>query len=412
MNVFICFSLLFSIITGITNKFGDKKYLYASADVLPNTFLPYLVIKEGTIKFDSVEGKLWKLGGRDSYFFYKKSGSYFSAYPIFTAVASVPIYLSFYGFFPWGGISDHDDVKKILFIGRLASGFFVAGSIAFFYLLISKFSKEKKYLIPFIIFYAFGTTTFSISSLSLWQHTVAQLIITGIVILLLKISNRETNRNEDIKLGLLFGFLMLTRTVDIVFLPFFYLIIILKSKKSFLLVTKYLLPFIVFILCYNWYFYGSPFMEGYGARGDLHWTSDLKESIPGLLFKSPARSLLFISPPLLLCFFGVFTFTKLKVYSAVLFFSFLTFLMVNGKWYTWHGGTGFGYRMLTESLPILGLFAFGFFRKLKALPYYLVILAMIYSVIVNSIGVFWHKGRCPSVHNYDYYCLMPIREIK
>jgi len=204
---------------------------------------------------------------------------------------------------------------------------------------------------------------------------------------------------------------VLARPTDIVLAVAVLLYVYFFKKKDFLKFFLGALPCALFFLIYNYAVFGFFFMEGYGARGDFNWSTPPYIGLLGFLF-SPARSFLFVSPPLVLSYYGIVKVFKdnkfggkfnivLKFLSAGFVLSVLLF----SKWYTWHGGNGFGYRMLTDFLPIVMLLAYLVFINFSRVAKWGVIVFMLYSVYVQFNAVNNHYSRCGSNHNWDFYCL-------
>jgi hypothetical protein len=164
----------------------------------------------------------------------------------------------------------------------------------------------------------------------------------------------------------------------------------------------------------NHIFYGSIFSEGYSARDAANeWSAQWLHSIPAF-FLSPARGFLFLSPPLLLGFYGMYKkFRENNVLFIFLALGYICSMLLIGKWYAWHGANAFGSRMLVDYLPFLGLFAFIEFNKLKKAALVVIIFLMIYSVFIHTNAVIFKKSRCGLDHNWSFYCLqLPTRQMQ
>jgi len=159
--------------------------------------------------------------------------------------------------------------------------------------------------------------------------------------------------------------------------------------------------------------FGSPFIEGYGARADFNWSTPLIESLLGFAI-SPTRSFLFISPPLILAYYTIYKtfkdrkfkpeFNTIYRYLGVVF---ILSLLLFAKWYTWDGAPAFGYRMLSDFLPIVGLLAFETLVSMRRWEKVVVAILIIYSIYAHGNAVFNRKSRCSPEHNWSFYCLSP-----
>lgn len=407
----------------------NHRRMITTRDAFPNTFIPYTLLKHKTFSFDQIMNAVHLTQDTIKMPFYlvKVGESYFSKYPIFTGVMATPIYAIPILLNKIPGFTYHEHVIKVLFLGRVAASFYAAGSVTLFYLLLETISKIKKeessraWKFIFTAFYAFGTTTFTISSRSLWQHAPAQFLITGIVLLLFW----GLKNPKAIKwCGLLLGMTVLCRPPAIFLAIIISGYVFLYYRKESLKYILYTIPTITFLLLYNYFVFGNPFSEGYQAVGDTHFTPNVIEGVIGLLI-SPTRGILFVSPPLLLgiaYMVDVIRNWKLKsgsfrqtaTYSTlmlILLISLCVQLLVVGSWWCWWGADSFGYRMLTEFLPIMGLFAYEATKNLTQKLKILVVALMLYSGFINLNSVLFYISRCEALNNWSFECLVPGREL-
>ncbi|MFC1624958.1 hypothetical protein ACFL15_01125 [Patescibacteria group bacterium] len=396
--------------TGLTRR------LLTSTDLIPNTFLSYQIIKNKTIDFISLEKNLrprYFLDAETPYFFIRKEGALYSSYPILTGLFAIPFYLIPILANKVPTLLYLKDFLKILAIGRVAASFYAATSVALMYLILDKAGKDKAWKYIFTIFYALGTLTWSISSRGLWQHTISQLLVSLVILILLN----EENKPKLVSLaGLLCGLLVLIRPSNIVFSTIIGLYIFYYHKKKFIKFCVYTLPTIIFLLIYNYLIFDSPFSEGYSQRGDLGWSFSLIPGLVGFLV-SPARSLLFISPPLVLSFFGIIkvftTKNNSNRHNFMLFLSiaFILSLLLMSKWWGWDGADAFGYRMLTEFLPIITMFSYMVSEGFNKIGKTILIALIVYSIYIQANAVIFRKSRCEREHNWSFYCLQPPKRL-
>ena len=128
------------------------------------------------------------------------------------------------------------------------------------------------------------------------------------------------------------------------------------------------LPFAVALGAYNTYYLGSPWRFGQTeaakrlAEAQLGtanaWAGSFVEGFYGLLV-SPSRGMLVYSPILVFAVWGMFRLwrqprlEKLRPLSVAV----LLLLLVQAKWFNWHGGWSFGYRLMVDATPLLALCA-------------------------------------------------------
>lgn len=73
---------------------GDYRRLLPAGDAVPNTFLPYILLKDKTFVFDEQVQHLRRFENwvTDPVFLIKRNGHYYSAYPPLTGILTVPFY--------------------------------------------------------------------------------------------------------------------------------------------------------------------------------------------------------------------------------------------------------------------------------------------------------------------------------
>ena len=301
-------------------------------------------------------------------------------------------------------------------MGRIAASFYAALSVSVMYLILKEIYKNKGsniWIFAFTAFYALGTNTWSVASRGLWQHTISQLIISVAVLLLIKGVAAPAKPQLFGLIGFVLGLAVLTRPTNIVLAIVVTVYMLVERRKQFI---SFLLPVGIcaaLFFFYNRAIFGSPFIEGYGARGDFDWSTPLTESLLGFAI-SPARSFLFISPPLILAYYTIYKTFKDKKFKSgfntiyrYLGTAFILSLLLFAKWYTWDGAPAFGYRMLSDFLPIIGLLTFETIVVMKRWGTVLIIVLMIYSIYIHDNAVFNRKSRCSPEHNWSFYCLSP-----
>ncbi|TKJ30794.1 MAG: hypothetical protein CEE40_03800 [Chloroflexi bacterium B3_Chlor] len=129
----------------------------------------------------------------------------------------------------------------------------------------------------------------------------------------------------------------------------------------------FVLPLVLWVLviaAYNHLRFGSPFTTGYLSLEESFstpWTT----GILGLLI-SPGRSI-FIYCPVLLALIPAWPpfFRRHRLEAIFLALISLSYLLVYGKWFMWHGGFAWGPRFLVPTLPLLIIMLAPLVERLK-----------------------------------------------
>ncbi|MGV0027879.1 hypothetical protein [Phormidesmis priestleyi] len=340
-------------------------------DTVPNSLLALLWLLDHQLNFDAFRDGFY--GG--SYFFLEAlNGHLTSLYPIGAAIVTLPIYCLFaialWLLSSWDssllGVTIPIDLTSQNFelnrlaLEKLAATLATTLSVVLFYLSANlKFDKLTSLVITFV--YAFATSSWTISSQSLWQHTASNLVLTAIILGFLK-ANRVSDhprRRLLIAVGLLLGFFSGIRPINLIFnlAAIGYAIVTYRTESRFLLVGFVsALPSLV----WNGYYFGveNLLMGGYlyVARLMSYTFKQFVEGFLGLLV-SPARGLMIYSPILLYAVPGALRVWRwrsgkdeklllsMTIACLVMFFNYCFYLV-------WAGGTSYGPRFLSDALPI------------------------------------------------------------
>ena len=119
-------------------------------------------------------------------------------------------------------------------------------------------------------------------------------------------------------------------------------------------VLFFVLPVLVALLItagYDWVRFGNPLATGY--RSDETFDNPILLGVYGLLF-SPGKGLFVYVPILAALPFAFAVFVKRFTREAILIFAvFVFYVLLFSAWYYWWGGTSWGPRFLTPTLPFL-----------------------------------------------------------
>ncbi len=147
--------------------------------------------------------------------------------------------------------------------------------------------------------------------------------------------------NKPFIAGVLFGAALLVRPDSVVLLPMYWTEE--KHLEKFALAAAGAFPFVLGILGYNFYRFGSILSDGHSQDPAIA-VDMFSRGIPGLLF-SPGKGLFWYAPLTILAIFhcGDWRFWSPFAFSLVL----------HGFLHDWTGGTGWGPRFLFMVLPVL-----------------------------------------------------------
>ncbi len=370
------------------------------------------------------------------------NGHFYSKYPPATPVLVYPFFKAFHVL----------HVSNYKLIGKITAAFITAISICFMFLFLKNLtSKKLAFVIAFI--YAFGSSTWGITSQALWQHTLGQ-FFSSIILFLLSLYLVTKDSTERVKLfwkvgiprgsaqvyaffiiGVLLGLDIAVRPTNALTALCIGLLILLTRNWKLILATILggIGPFAMF-LYYNYHVFGSITGSGYGAEASAGWNAKFSQGFFGLLF-SPSVGLLVFSPIFAFAIAGMIhivvralrehrlAFTRYNLYFACVLV-FLANLLLYSKWWAWHGDS-WVYRMIIEGIPYLAVGfvpAFEWVRNLerkRLLRKILISLALLlaaFSVYVQVLGTFsedysWHSRYKVTYYDNDYLFDIPNSQL-
>jgi hypothetical protein len=353
--------------------FSNNAYVM-SGDTVPSILLPWAILDEHTIVLDDFTGFIitqWS----DHYFVVLEQGHLVGITPIVTPIIAVPFYVPAYIMAMLSGSSPVDFSDAFIFTTgycmKFAAVTIAALSVVVLFYLLKRLFDERWALI-LALCYGICTSTWTISSQSLWQHGTAELLIVCCYYLAI----RNIDHCENINLagiGALSALIFFNRPPDaILLLPILYYIV--KERYWQTIPTAIIagLPF----LLYNLYFFSSVF-GGYNSAvstANFAITSGVSMSSPGgyglseyfgnIIWRSiDFNKILILYTPLSLLaiigFINVVRQDKLKGISKdvhlVIIVSLFLFMVFFGS-FNYSSGWGFGPRYWTDAIPLIILF--------------------------------------------------------
>lgn len=321
----------------------------SAQDTLPNRLLPVAVIEYGTVTLDPFLGDPTP-GARRPYWAVEAGGHYHSVYPLLPGLLAVPVYL----------VPVLMGVKLswplVDLLAKLSATLIAALSVTIVHGVARRLASPSTALLVAVV-YAFGTSTWSISSQGLWSHGPAQLFLA------LAIAAAVSGR--DWACGLAAGLMVACRLPT---LPMAGALLVHGFARG---LGRGLTGGVVaaavgaVVVAYNLLTFGT-LQGGYAHLNTNHlalvgieglWSTPLAEGLAGLLL-SPSRGLWIYSPVLLFAALGVGLIPRdpRRGLLACLAGGIAVSVLLLAKYTVWWAGHSFGPRYLTDLLPALVLF--------------------------------------------------------
>ncbi len=369
-------------------------------DTVPTRLLALALIQEHRLNLDSFF-RDYPAGRALPPWLQYVGGHYLSTAPVFPALLAAPIYFIPVRFL-WV------DPPLINLLSKLSGSLFTALSVLFVYLALRRLVRESASVMITLV-YAFGTSTWSVSSQGLWGHGPAQLFMAIALYCVLRGDEEGRARFFDLA-GLAAGFMFASRPQTTGFVGV--TIVVYALSRGLKRGVGCLLLFggaVLAVLSYNLWHFGSiqggyarlnaTYMPLYEVEGV--WSTAVGSGLLGLLL-SPNRGLLIYSPVLVPAFVGIlcsFLDRRQRVFHFLAAGLGASLLLLSA-YSLWWGGHSFGPRLLSDFLPVFALFlAVVWGRIEQSVPLSIVFaLLLAVSVGVQVIGAFWY----PSPRDLDW----------
>jgi hypothetical protein len=365
----------------------------SAGDTYPARYLPFAIWRYHSVLLDPI-APLTAQGRGDTAFWMVTApgGHTISLYPVVLPVLIAPLYLPAIGTLQLRGWTDArlDHVARVM--EKLSASLVAALSAALLYLLLRRRATGPVARL-LTLAYAFGTTTWVISSQALWQHGMAELLVIGALLLL----TAPCTGPRALAVGLLCGLIAGNRPPDVVLAAALGAYgLFWAGRRAALLVAAAALP-IGLVLLYNLGVAGH-LAGGYGLKGQAtFFQHDLLSGLGGLLF-SPTRGLFVFSPFLL---FLALAWQHLprdrseRGLTLALCAGVVLQLLLYAK-ADWRGGISWGPRYMTDLLPLLLWLLAPVVISLRGFGRTCFLLAVGVAVAIEAIGAFWYTGATDS----------------
>jgi len=386
---------------------ANLRYL-ASFDSLASSIIPFDIWKGKGFSLDDFSDLPRNVGYS---VVPSKAGGWVSLYPVVTPLVVTPLYFPA-AFREWFKAAD-GPIRAGM--EKLAASLFVSVSVALLYILLSGLTTANV-AAWLAVGYAFGTSTWVVSSQALWQHGFSGLFVICILLLLREVE--EAGWCRLALLGFLAGLLTANRPSNVFVSAAVAWIVLRRTEMrrlAIFLIPAGLVAGLLFL--YNTTHFHS-ILGGYGdfrasdgsAPGMSNWGI---RGLACLLFSN--RSLFLYSPFLLAL--SLFPWRKPTRFPGIrlLLFAYLLTLYVNARSASWAGGDCYGPRYALDALPILFVALVEPVERLsRGLGRWLFRAGIVVAVAFQLVGAFCYPGGGSSAETavWDYRLASPVLAFK
>lgn len=323
-----------------------EKRSLPTGDAVPSRYLPLSILDEHDFDLDEFA---FLYEEEVPYYISKSGGHYYSTYPIGSALAALPVYVA-------GRLAGRDfEGSGLLKMEKFAASLMVAISASLLFVALHEFLGLRASLV-LAAAYAFGTSSWSVSSRALWQHPSSQMF-SALSLMLLAVGKRRPDLIPWA--GLACGLSVLCRPMNAIAAVILSAYVLHRHPRKLILFVLMGLPVAAGMAAYNIASFGS--LVG-GYAGCVNWYRD---AMPGRIFfknllgllVSPSRGLIIYSPFLLLSLCGIVV-SWVRRRFGLLFYAGLVpvgYVLLMARWHMWYGGHTFGPRLLADALPYMVL---------------------------------------------------------
>jgi hypothetical protein len=321
-----------------------------------------------------------------------KEGHFVSLYPPVVPAVVAPLYLPAVIYLSQQGWTDQrlDVVARVM--EKLVASFVTSLSASFLFLALRRRTTLANAVL-LTVAYAFGTSTWVISSQALWQHGVAEMLLTGAILLL----TGPCSATRAVIVGVLFGAIVGNRVPDGALAGALGLYALFWSgRRSALVVLGALVP-VLLVLIYNGTVTGT-ITGGYQMAGPATKFLNLEPGagLAGLLF-SPTRGLFVFSPFFLFLALGWWAWRQTPHDHAerLLAIAMTTGVVVQLLAYSvtdWRAGMSWGPRFLTDMTPMLIWLLVPVVAAIGRRARAGFVAAVVVAIAIEAVGAFAYTG--------------------
>ena len=371
----------------------------SAGDAYPTRYLPFAIWGHGTVLLDPIETvtsqgrerptNLRQPHPGEAFWMVPTPGGHLvSLYSVVLPVLISPLYVPAVAYVSQRGWTDQriDRVARIM--EKLTASLLTALSAALLYVVLRRRSKASIATL-LTVAYAFGTSTWVISSQALWQHGMGQLLLVGLILLF----TAPCTAPKALAAGLVCGLIAGNRPADAVLAAALGIYALFWAGRwAALVVAAASIPALL-VLFYNVTVVGA-LGGAYELVGHLRFfRHDMRSGLAGLFF-SPTRGLFVFSPFLVFLVLawrhpprdraerGLTLAMGAGVIAQVLLYSKTD----------WRAGISWGPRFLTDLLPLLIWMLVPVVVALRRPGRACFMAAVGIAIAIESVGAFAYTG--------------------
>ena len=373
----------------------------SAGDAFASRYLPFAIWGNQTVLLDPIEALVSQ--GRERAIDYRNphpgaafwvvstpGGQAVSLYSVLLPVLISPLYLPAIAYVHDQGWTDATVDRVARVMEKLIASFLAALSASLLYVALRRRVDEAIALLLSAA-YAFGTTTWVISSQTLWQHGMGELLLVGLILLL---TTPSTDRRA-LAAGLLCGLIVGNRPPDGVLaaaLGAYALYWAGGLRRALLVVLTAIAP-VLLVLAYNALVVGALGGAYQLVAPKDFFDNDMTAGLAGLLF-SPTRGLFVFSSFflfLILAFRHPPRDRAERLLTWAMSAGVITQILLYSKT-DWRAGICWGPRFLTDLMPILTWLLAPVVAALRARGRSLFVTSVFISIAIEAVGALTYTG--------------------
>jgi hypothetical protein len=311
-----------------------------SGDTAASELLAVSLIREGDFDFN----EFFQPGEEMPYAFTWSGDRIVNLYTVIPGLMNVPVFLA-------AELVGVDLQAHLQVLNKISMSLLAAISVMLMFRILLRIGLSLRRGFFISLVYAFGTLVWSSAARGTWQHGPSILFLCAALLLML-----SGDPHRFAWSGFFLALMCVNRPANVFLAGPLFLYIAVHRRRSLpgVLLTA-LIP-LAFLAWYSVEYWGSLLSLGQGQQGKF--TGDPLLAVPGMLL-SPARGLLVFSPIFIFSFVYLFRDVLRKggnILYRYMAAGFAITLIGYSFWERWSGGHCFGYRYLSEFIPVFILF--------------------------------------------------------